>query len=203
MVESSKILVVDDEAPIREMIRKGLSQMGGINVEVAQSGLEAIDKIEKEIFDLVLTDLKRPEMDGLELLKTIKGTGPEVMVILMTAYGSIETAVEAMRMGANDYITKPINFNDLLIHISRVQKESFLLRENRLLRMEVKKKFEFHNIIGKSKKMQEVFSLIEKVAPSNSTVIIYGGSGTGKELVSKAIHYNSTRADKPFIPFHW
>jgi DNA-binding NtrC family response regulator len=125
-----------------------------------------------------------------------------MVVILMTAYGSIETAVEAMKMGANDYITKPVDFNDLLIHISKAQKESILLRENRLLRMEVKKKFEFSNIIGKSKKMQEVFSLIEKVALGNSTVIIYGGSGTGKELVAKAIHYNSPRVDRPFIPFN-
>jgi DNA-binding NtrC family response regulator len=201
-MESMKILVVDDEAPIREMIKKGLSQMGGFNVEVAQGGLEAIEKIEKDVFDLVLTDLKMPEMDGLELLKTIKGTRPEVMVILMTAFGSIETAVDAMKMGANDYITKPVNFDDLLLHISKVQKESLLLRENRLLRMEVRKKFEFNNIIGKSKKMQEVFSLIEKVALGSSTVMVYGGSGTGKELVAKAIHYNSPRADRPFIPFN-
>jgi DNA-binding NtrC family response regulator len=201
-MESMKILVVDDEAPIREMIRKGLSQMGGLNAEVAQNGLEAIEKIEKDVFDLVLTDLKMPGMDGLELLKVIKGTRPEVMVILMTAYGSIETAVEAMRIGANDYITKPIDLNELLIHISRTQKENILLRENQLLRMEVRKKFEFNNIIGKSKKMQEIFSLIEKVAPGNSTVIIYGGSGTGKELVAKAIHYNCPRADRPFIPFN-
>jgi len=201
-VEPTKILVVDDEVSIREMIKKGLSQMGEFNVETAQNGVEAIEKIEKEIFDLVLTDLKMPEMDGLELLKNIKGTRPEVMVILMTAYGSIETAVEAMKMGANDYITKPINFEDLLLHISKVQKESLLLKENRLLRMEVRKKFEFNNIIGKSKKMQEIFSLIEKVAPGNSTVIIYGGSGTGKELVAKAIHYHSPRADKSFIPFN-
>jgi DNA-binding NtrC family response regulator len=201
-MESMKILVVDDEVPIREMIKKGLSQMGGFNVETAHNGLEAIERIEKDIFDLVLTDLKMPEMDGLELLKNIKGIRPEVMVILMTAYGSIETAVEAMKMGANDYITKPINFDDLLLHISKVQKESLLLKENRLLRMEVRKKFEFNNIIGKSKKMQEIFSLIEKVAPGNSTVIIYGGSGTGKELVAKAIHYHSTRAEKPFIPFN-
>jgi DNA-binding NtrC family response regulator len=197
-----KILVVDDEPLVRDIVGKGLSRMGGYDVEVAQSGPEAIEKMEKDVFDLVLTDLKMPEMDGLELLKTIKGTRPEVMVILMTAYGSIETAVEAMRMGANDYITKPVNFNDLLIHISKAQKESSLLRENRLLRMEVKKKFEFNNIIGKSKKMQELFSLIEKVAIGNSTVIIYGGSGTGKELVAKAIHYNSPRADRPFIPFN-
>ena len=201
-MESIKILVVDDEAPIREMIKKGLSQIGGFSVEVAQNGAEAIEKIEKDVFDLVLTDLKMPEMDGLELLKNIKGTRPEVMVILMTAYGSIETAVEAMKIGANDYITKPIDLNELLIHISKVQKESLLLRENLLLRMEVRKKFEFNNIIGKSKKMQEVFSLIEKVAPGSSTVMIYGGSGTGKELVAKAIHYNSSRTDRPFIPFN-
>src|SRR4030065_813256 len=197
-----KILVVDDEALVRDIIRKGLSQMGGFNVEVAQSGSEAIEKIEKDVFDLVLTDLKMAGMDGLELLKNIKGARPEVVVILMTAYGSIETAVEAMRIGANDFITKPIDLNELLIHISKAQKESFLLRENRLLRMEVKKKFEFNNIIGKSKKMQEVFSLIEKVALGTSTVIIYGGSGTGKELVAKAIHYNSPRADRAFIPFN-
>jgi DNA-binding NtrC family response regulator len=195
-------LVVDDEAPVRDMIKKGLSQMGGYNVEVAKNGLEAIEKIEKDVFDLVLTDLKMPEMDGLELLKTLKGIRPEVMVILLTAYGSIETAVEAMRLGANDYITKPIDLNELLLHISKTQKESLLLRENRLLRTEVRKKFEFNNIIGKSKKMHEIFSLIEKVALGSSTVIIYGSSGTGKELVAKAIHYNSPRADRPFIPFN-
>jgi DNA-binding NtrC family response regulator len=200
--EAMKILVVDDEAPVRDIVKKGLSKMGGYDVEAAQNGLEAIEKMERDVFDLVLTDLKMPEMDGLDLLKTIKGTRPETMVILMTAYGSIETAVEAMKMGANDYITKPVDFNDLLIHISKAQKESILLKENRLLRMEVKKKFEFNNIIGKSQKMQEVFSLIEKVALGNSTVIIYGGSGTGKELVAKAIHYNSPRVDRPFIPFN-
>ena len=197
-----KILVVDDEAPVREILKKGLSQIEGYSIEVARNGLEAIEKIENDVFDLVLTDMKMPEMDGLELLKTIKGTWPDIMVILITAYGSIETAVEAMKLGANDYITKPIDLNELFIHISKVQKENLLFRENRLLRMEVRKKFEFKNIIGKSKPMQEVFSLIEKVAPSNSTVIIYGGSGTGKELVAKAIHYNSSRADKPFIPFN-
>ncbi len=201
-MEKAKILVVDDEAPICEMIKRGLSHLGEYEVDIAHNGFEAIEKIEKEVFDLVLTDIKMPEMDGLELLKNIKGTRPEVMVILMTAYGSIEMAVEAMKIGANDFITKPIDLNELMIHISKAQKESLLIRENRLLRMEVRKKFEFNNIIGKSKKMQEVFSLIERVAPGNSTVVIYGGSGTGKELVAKAIHYNSPRADRPFIPFN-
>jgi DNA-binding NtrC family response regulator len=120
----------------------------------------------------------------------------------MTAHGSIETAVEAIKLGADDYVTKPIDFNDLLIRLSKAEKESLLMKENRLLRMEVRKKFKFDNIIGKSKGMQDVFSLIEKVSPSNSTVIIYGGSGTGKELVAKAIHYNSQRAEGPFIPFN-
>jgi DNA-binding NtrC family response regulator len=107
-----------------------------------------------------------------------------------------------MRAGADDYITKPIDFNELLIHLSKAQKESLLLRENRFLRMEVRKKFEYSSIVGKSRKILEVFSLIEKVAPSSSTVILYGESGTGKELVAKAIHYHGPRAHKPFIPFN-
>ena len=197
-----KILVVDDEASVRELLRRGLSQIGHFLVDVASNGLEAIEKIEKDLFDLVLTDLKMPEMGGIELLKTIKGTRPELTVIIMTAHGSIETAVEAMKKGADDYITKPIDFNELLIHISKAQKQSLILKENRWLKLEVRKKFEFDKIIGKSKRMQEVFSLIEKVAASNSTVIIYGGSGTGKELVAKAIHHHSLRAEKPFVPFN-
>ncbi len=201
-MDPMKILVVDDEARILEMLQKGLSQMGGHTVEVASSGLEAIQKVDGDTFDLVLTDLKMPEMDGIELLKRIKGTRPEITVVVMTAYGSIDTAVEAMKVGATDYITKPIDFHELLHHLSKAQRENILLRENRFLRNEVRKKFEFCNIVGKSKRMQEVFALIEKVAPSNSTVIIYGGSGTGKELVAKAIHYNSPRANHPFIPFN-
>jgi len=197
-----KLLVVDDEASVRELLRRGLSQMGHFFVDVASNGLEATEKIEKDLFDLVLTDMKMPEMGGIELLKAIKGTRPELTVIIMTAHGSIETAVEAMKMGADDYITKPIDFNELLIHISKAQKQSLILKENRWLKLEVRKKFEFDKIIGKSKRMQEVFSLIEKVAASNSTVIIYGGSGTGKELVAKAIHHHSPRAEKPFVPFN-
>ncbi|MCJ7641133.1 MAG: sigma-54 dependent transcriptional regulator [Desulfobacterales bacterium] len=201
-MEPMKILVVDDEVQIREMLRNNLTQMGGFPVEVASGGVEALEKIEKDVFDLVLTDLKMPEMGGMDLLKALKATRPEIMVIIMTAFGSIETAVEAMRTGADDYITKPIDFNELLIHLSKAQKESLLLRENRFLRMEVRKKFEYSSIVGKSRKILEVFSLIEKVAPSSSTVILYGGSGTGKELVAKAIHYHGPRAHKPFIPFN-
>jgi len=201
-MEPLKILVVDDEPALRELLKRGLTQLGNFSVDVASNGSEAIEKIETDLFDLILTDLKMPEMDGLDLLRTIKGTRPELIVIIMTAHGSIETAVDAMKIGANDYITKPVDFNELLIHISKAQKESLILRENRLLRQEVRRKFEYDRIIGKSKRMQEVFSLIEKVAASVSTVMIYGGSGTGKELVAKAIHYHSPRADKPFMPFN-
>jgi DNA-binding NtrC family response regulator len=197
-----KILVVDDEVGIREMLKKGLPQMGEFAVEAVRNGVEAAERIEKDLFDLVLTDLMMPEMDGMELLRLIREKRPELPVIIMTGHGTIETAVEAIKIGANDFITKPIDFNDLFLHISKALKESLLTRENRLLRMEVRKKFEFDNIIGKSRRMQEVFSLIEKVAPSASTVIIYGGSGTGKELVAKAIHYHSDRAKQAFMPFN-
>lgn len=201
-MNSMRILLVEDDPLLREELQRGLTEIGGYTVEVASNGLEAIQKIEADVFDLVLTDIKMPGMDGFELLRIIKSTRPEAGVILMTGYGSIETAVDAMKIGADDYITKPINFKALLLHISNAAKANLLLRENRLLKMEVRKKFEFHNIIGKSPKMQEVFSLVEKVAFSSSTVIIYGGSGTGKELVARAIHYNSSRADHPFIPFN-
>jgi two-component system, NtrC family, response regulator AtoC len=201
-MNSMKILLVEDDPLLREELQRGLTEIGGYSVEAASNGLEAIQKIEVDVFDLVLTDVKMPGMDGFELLRIIKSTRPEAGVILITGYGSIETAVEAMKIGADDYITKPVNFRDLLLHISKAEKANQLLRENRLLRMEIRKKFEFHNIIGKSQKMQEVFSLIEKVASSSSTVVIYGGSGTGKELVARAIHYNSLRVDHRFIPFN-
>jgi DNA-binding NtrC family response regulator len=197
-----KILVVDDEPEIQEIVQKGLVKLGEFSVETASDGFEALEKIDRDVFDLILADLRMPGMDGIELLKTVKGTRPEIMVIMMTAHGSIETAVEAMKLGADDYVTKPIGLDELLIHISKAQKESLLIKENRLLRREVRRKFEFGKIIGKSKKMQEVFLLIEKVSPGISTVVIYGGSGTGKELVAKAIHYHSPRADNPFIPFN-
>ena len=197
-----KILLVEDDEGIRRELSRGLERTDGFTVDTASNGLEAVEKMGREVFDLVLTDFKMPGMDGLELLGVLKDTRPEVNVILMTAYGSIETAVEAMKRGADDYLTKPIHFHDLLLRISRLEKASSLQRENQQLRMEVGKRFDFGNIIGKSRRMQEVFSLVEKVASSNSTVIIYGGSGTGKELVAKAIHYNGPRGKSPFIPFN-
>ncbi len=163
-----RILVVDDEVQLREMLRQSLVQVGGFTADVASGGEEALQKIDKDTFDLVLTDLKMPEMDGMDLLSRIKTTRPEIMVIMMTGFGSIETAVEAIKKGADDYITKPIDLKDLLLHVTKARKESLLLRENRLLKMEVRKKFEFSNIIGKSKKMEEIFSF--EIFPKSAIV---------------------------------
>lgn len=197
-----KVLIVDDEAPIREFLRKGITKLTGFAVEVAQDGAEAIRKIEGDLYDLVLTDMKMPVVDGIDLLKAIKEREPETRVIVMTGYGTIKTAVEAMKNGADDFITKPIDLNELFLRLSKVEKEMKLVKENSLLRQEARRRSAFDSMIGKSKRMQEVFSLIEKVAPSVSTVLICGGSGTGKELVAQAIHAHSLRAEKPFIPFN-
>jgi len=195
-----KILIVDDEAPIREFLKKGITKLTGFSAEVAQDGSDAIQKIEADLFDLVLTDMKMPGLDGIDLLKKVKEVKPETRVIVMTGYGSIKTAVEAMKSGADDFITKPVDLEELIFRLSKVEKEIALLRENCLLRQEARKRDGFDSMIGKSKRMQEVFSLIEKVTPGISTVLICGSSGTGKELVAKAIHDHSPRADKPFVP---
>ena len=197
-----KVLIVDDESPIREFLKKGITKLTGFSAEVAQDGGDALRKIEGDLYDLVLTDMKMPVLDGIDLLKAIKKREPETRVIVMTGYGTIKAAVEAMKNGADDFITKPIDLDELFLRLSKVEKEMFLVRENRLLRQEARRRSAFDSMIGKSKRMQEVFSLIERVAPSASTVLICGGSGTGKELVARAIHDHSVRAEKPFIPFN-
>ncbi|NIO04543.1 MAG: response regulator [Proteobacteria bacterium] len=195
------ILLVDDDGDVREVVRDTLS-FSGFTVDTAQDGVEAMEKARQTRFDLILSDLMMPRMDGVELLKQVKHLQHDTNVIIMTGYGSIETAVEAMKHGAEDFITKPANSGELLMRISRAMKVKALREENVLLRQEVKRKSSFCNIIGKSEKMQAIFKLIEKVSPSKSTVTIYGSSGTGKELVAKAIHFNSPRRNKPFLAFN-
>ncbi len=195
------ILLVDDDRDVREVLRDTLS-FAGFTVDAAEDGVKAMKKIRGTAFDLVLTDLMMPRMDGVELLKQIKQSQPEINVIIMTGYGSIETAVEAMKHGAEDFVTKPANSGELLVRISRSLKVKALKEENVLLRQQVKQKHSFCNIIGKSEKMQAVYRLIEKVSQSKSTVTIYGSSGTGKELVARAIHFNSPRRKKPFLAFN-
>lgn len=195
---SEIILVVDDEKLQREIIRDIL-KYEGYGVMIAGSGQEALELLNQSSVDLVITDLRMPEMDGIELLGRVKETNPEISVIVVTAYGSVGSAVEAMKKGAFHYLTKPLGKEELLLTVQRALENRLLLRENRLLRQELEERYQFHNLIGSSPGMQKVFKVIEKIAPSDSTVLIYGESGTGKELVAKAIHFYSKRKDQAFL----
>ncbi len=197
--ECGAILVVDDDADMREMVHDMLKDRGH-QVTTAGNGQEALKILGEEDYAVVLTDLRMKGMQGLELLAEIKRLHPEINVILMTAFGSVETAVEAMKHGASDYLTKPVRKDELVRVIERVVREASLRREVNRLRKAVHKEYSFHQILGKSKAMQGVFDLIKRVADSPTNVLITGESGTGKELVAKAIHFNSDRKDAPFVP---
>jgi len=197
--DSGKILVVDDDAEMRELVRDVLQERGH-QVTLAENGREALKRLGEGDYAVVLTDLRMKEMQGIELLREIKRTFPDINVILMTAFGSVETAVEAMKEGAYDYLVKPVKTEELIRITERAVREASLRREIHRLRQEVHKEYSFHQILGKSKPMQEVFDLIRRVADSPTNVLITGESGTGKELVAKAIHYNSERRNAPFVP---
>jgi two-component system response regulator PilR (NtrC family) len=193
-----KILVVDDEAIQRDIVKDILEDQG-YDVLTADNGQEALKLIQSAPIDVVLTDLRMPGMNGVELLQHIKDRDPEIVVVVITAYGSIESAVDAMRRGAYHYLTKPLDKEQLILIVQRALRTKQLSDENRSLRQELQERYEFHNIIGRSRPMQEVFRMIEKIAPSESTVIIYGESGTGKELVARAMHTHSKRKDHTFL----
>ncbi len=196
MAES--VLVVDDEEVIRESLTFVLKKEG-YTVTDAENGKAALGLVKENAFDLVITDIEMPEMKGIELLEHIARVSPETIVMIVTAYGSIETAIAALRKGAVDYILKPVDFDELLVKVRRLLAHRSLLVENKLLRSELHREYDFANIIGKSAAMQQVFDTIKKVAVTDGTVLITGKSGTGKELVARAIHYNSKRKDKPFV----
>ncbi len=197
--ECGPILVVDDEPDMRELLRDVLQERGA-RVTLAPSGREALKRLGEEEYAVVLTDLRMKEMGGIELLKEVKRSYPETNVIIMTAFGSVETAIEAMKQGAYDYLVKPIKTEELVRVTERALREAALRREVNHLRREVHKEYSFHQILGKSKPMREVFDLIRRVADSPTNVLITGESGTGKELVAKALHYNSSRRNGPFVP---
>ncbi|MEK6618431.1 MAG: sigma-54 dependent transcriptional regulator [Nitrospirota bacterium] len=197
--DAGTILVVDDEPEMRALLQDVLQERGH-HVTVAQSGREALKRLAEAECAVVLTDLRMKEMQGIELLGEIKRSYPDINVILMTAFGSVETAIEAMKQGAYDYLVKPIKNEELIRVTERAVREAALRREVNRLRREVHKEYSFHQILGKSKPMREVFDLIRRVADSPANVLITGESGTGKELVAKAIHYNSERRDAPFVP---
>jgi len=196
-----RILVVDDEQIIRESLSFILKKEG-YNVEEAANGKDALAKHEANPFDIIITDIEMPEMKGVDLLKQIRQRTPQTLVVIITAFGSVETAVQALREGAADYILKPINFDDLLYRVKKLCDYHALIIENSLLRQELQRTYDFDQIIGQSMPMKKVFEVIKRVARSEGTVLITGKSGTGKEIVARAIHYNSPRREKRFMPIN-
>ncbi|MFZ0391160.1 MAG: sigma-54 dependent transcriptional regulator [Calditrichia bacterium] len=193
-----RILIVDDEPTIRETLSVVLNEEG-YNAETAANGQEALEKLTENNFDLVITDLKMPEIGGIELLEKIKQKAPRTSVMIITAYATVESAIQALRLGAYDYMIKPLEFDDVILRIQRLIEHRELINENEFLRREVQDKFSFSNIIGESPQMQDIFRLIQKVAGTKGNILISGRSGTGKELVARAIHYNSNRKKKRFV----
>ncbi len=194
----SRILVVDDEASMRRMVELLLSQEG-YQPKAAQSAEEAIAAMAQENFDLVISDIRMPGLSGLDLLRRIREDGSATEVILVTAYASAESAIEALKLGAFDYVTKPFQVDELLHVVKNALEKSSLREENVLLKAELSDKDRFGEIIGASPQMRQIYSLIERIAPTTSTVLIQGESGTGKELVARATHQRSQRAARPFI----
>lgn len=193
-----KILVVDDEEIIRDSLSYVLEKEG-YEVTKAENGKDAYEKMVESHFDLVITDIEMPVMKGTELLEKIKTLNIQTSIIVITAFGSLETAITALRNGASDYILKPVEFDELLFKVKRIFEIKDILLENRVLREEIHRKYDFENIIGKSPSIKKVYEMIEAVADTDTTVLISGNSGTGKELVARALHYKSNRRNKPFI----
>lgn len=197
-MNTGRILVVDDELVVCRSVKKVLAKKGH-SVEMAQRGKDALRMIDSDEFDILIVDLKMPGMDGMEVLKNVKKTHPEVIVLMITGYATVETAVEAMKLGGFDYIPKPFSPDELSITVEKALETKRLKRENLLLKRRLKD-VKFPGIVGNCKKMREVFELIEKVAPTSATVLILGESGTGKELIARAIYNLSERSEKKFVP---
>lgn len=196
---NERILVVDDEDIIRESLSFVLKKEGYI-VEEAGNGKAALDKLLQESFDLVITDLEMPVMKGIRLLEEVKKLNMQTAVIIITAYGSLDTAISALRSGASDYILKPIEFDEILIKIKRLFETKALFLENQVLRKEIHRAYDFENIVGKSPQIINIYDIVNTVAETDSTVLITGKSGTGKELIARALHFKSKRKNRTFVP---
>jgi two-component system NtrC family response regulator len=197
-MKKGRILIAEDEKPQRELL-EGFLRKEGFEVDGVGSGREALQRLRESVYDIALIDYKMPELDGLQTLREIRRLSPELPVVMMTAYGTVETAVASMKEGALDYLTKPIDLDELLLIFEKVLERSRLIYENKLLKAQLKERYTFKHIIYQSPKMEEVMNLVARVASSSSTVLIRGESGTGKELIANAIHYASPRAEKPFV----
>ncbi len=198
---NTTILIVDDEKNQRAGLAESL-QSPNRRILLAENGFQAEEIIKNNAVDLVLSDLQMPSMNGLELLQKVQVFSPTTLFIIMTAYGTVDNAVKAMKAGAYDYLTKPINLDELDMLLARALKNRELEAENVYLKEQLEKRFGMENMIGHSRVMENVFELIRQISPSNATVLITGKSGTGKELVARAIHQQSPRKNKPFIPIH-
>ncbi len=192
------ILVIDDEKPQRDSL-SGFLKKRGYPTATAASGMAGIAHIEKHQVDVVLTDFRMPDQSGLEVLKAIKALNPTVDVVLMTAYGAVETAVEAMKAGAFDYLTKPIDLDELELLLTKIQERHYLISENEQLRKQLAERYKLPNLIYQSRAMAEVASTAARIASTRASVLICGESGTGKEVLAKAIHYASPRKDRPLV----
>lgn len=201
MKKRYKILVVDDDLEMCGLLSDVLSQEGFSALTISDS-LEASKTIKKEEFDVIVTDLRMRGLKGLDLLEEAKRMAPLTPVIIITAFGTIESAIQAMKMGAYDYITKPFQIDEFVLTVKKALENRLLKKEIVRLRKEVESRYHFHHLIGKSPSMQSVYDLIERIADSTSNVLITGESGTGKELVARAIHYNGIRKEGPFIPIN-
>ncbi len=193
-----RILVTDDEESIREFLDIMLRKEG-YEVTCVEDGKQAADILKKKTFDMVISDLQMPNMTGIELLKHVREAYPELIFMMITAFGTTESAVEAMKMGAYDYITKPFKIDEVRINIANALRSKNLEVENRTLKKELEKEYSFQNLVGNSEAMHKIYSLVKRVSDSPTNVLITGESGTGKEMVAKAIHYNGPLKDKAFV----
>lgn len=197
-MESKLVLIIDDEENMRYMLQLTLENEG-YKVELASNGTEGIEKIQQSHFDFVICDVKMPKVSGLDVLVSVIESSPNIPVIMISAYGTIDTAIQAMKQGAYDYVMKPFKHDEILLTLKKAEERERLRLENQFLRQEVEKKYRFENIIGKSSQMQEIFRKIEKITNYKTTVLITGESGTGKELAAKAIHYTGNRKNASFV----
>ena len=194
----SRILIVDDEESIREFLEIMLKKEG-YEITTAVDGLNAKEILAKKSFDMIISDMQMPNMTGIELLKHVKDTYPDVVFMIITAFGTTETAVEAMKMGAYDYVTKPFKIDEVRLNISNALRSQNLEVENRNLKKELVREYSFQNMVGNSQSMHIIFDLIKRVSQAPTNILVTGESGTGKEVIAKAIHYNGPLKERPFV----
>ncbi len=198
-MNNTNLLIVEDDTKMRSSLKE-IMVKEGYAVDTAETGEAALSKLRQAYYDLVITDLRLPGIDGMEVLRTIQKSALDTGVIIITAYAAVDTAVEAMKEGAEDYIAKPFNLEEIRLIVKKALDKKALLNDNKLLRSQLKEKYSFGNVVGNSEAMIDVYKTIERVKDSKATVLILGETGTGKELVARAIHFNSIRSDKPFLP---